>query len=124
MNADAGLADLPETDGLPPTSLRLEGARPATPSRLATMLVSELRPLCTRFDAGGFLALRDDLDAVDALRDVELDLELAGGETVHGVARGYGEDGSLVLETSEGVREHRSGLVARVHGGTLRESPA
>ena len=43
MNADAGLDDLPETDGLPPTSLRLEGARPATPSELAALLVSELR---------------------------------------------------------------------------------
>jgi BirA family biotin operon repressor/biotin-[acetyl-CoA-carboxylase] ligase len=124
MNADAGRDDLPETDGLPPTSLRLEGARPATPSELAALLVAELRPLCERFDAGGFEAVRADAEALDALRGLELELALAGGETVSGIARGFAADGALLLETPEGVVEHRSGLVARVHGGSLRQSSA
>jgi BirA family transcriptional regulator, biotin operon repressor / biotin---[acetyl-CoA-carboxylase] ligase len=124
MNADARLEDLPETDGLPPTSLRLEGARPATPSELAALLVAELRPLCERFDAGGFAAVRGDAEALDALRGLELELALAGGETARGIARGFADDGALVLDTPDGPRQHRSGLVARVHGGSLRQSPA
>jgi BirA family biotin operon repressor/biotin-[acetyl-CoA-carboxylase] ligase len=124
MNADAGLEDLPETDGLPPTSLRLEDARPATPSELAALLVCELRPLCERFDAGGFAAVRSDAEELDALRGLELELALAGGETARGVARGFADDGALVLDTPDGPRQHRSGIVARVHGGSLRQSPA
>ena len=123
MNADAGLDDLPETDGLPPTSLRLEGARPATPSELAALLVSELRPLCERFDAGGFAAVRADAEALDALRGLELELALAGGESARGSPAASRTTAALVLETPDGLQEHRSGLVARVHGGSLRESP-
>ena len=74
MNADAGADDLPETDGLPPTSLRLEGARAATPAELAALLVAELRPLSARFDEGGFDAVRDEADELDALRGLELEL--------------------------------------------------
>ncbi len=124
MNADAGLEDLPETDGLPPTSLRLEGARHATPPELAALLVRELRPLCERFDEGGFAAVREDAESLDALRGLELELVLAGGEAARGIARGFADDGALVLDTPEGPREHRAGLVARVHGGSLRQSPA
>jgi BirA family biotin operon repressor/biotin-[acetyl-CoA-carboxylase] ligase len=124
MNADAGLEDLPETDGLPPTSLRLEGARHATPPELAALLVRELRPLCERFDEGGFAAVREDAESLDALRGLELELVLAGGKTARGIARGFADDGALVLDTPEGPREHRAGLVARVHGGSLRQSPA
>lgn len=124
LNAGADPEDLPTTDGLPPTSLRIEGARAETPSELAQLLVDELRPLCARFDEGGFEAVRPQLDELDALRGLRLELELAGGQTVVGIARGFGADGALLLETPDGIREHRSGLVARVHGGTLRESPA
>jgi BirA family biotin operon repressor/biotin-[acetyl-CoA-carboxylase] ligase len=124
MNGDAGLEDLPETDGLPPTSLRLEGAPLATPPELAALLVSELRPLCARFDAGGFAAVRGDAEELDALRGLELELALAGGETARGVARGFADDGALVLDTPDGARQHRSGIVARVRGGSLRQSPA
>jgi BirA family biotin operon repressor/biotin-[acetyl-CoA-carboxylase] ligase len=123
LNADADRADLPETDGLPPTSLRLEGARPATPSELAALLVAELRPLCARFDEGGFAALLDEAAALDALRDRELELVLSVGETVTGIGRGFASDGALLLETRDGIQAHRSGLVARVHDGTLRQSP-
>ena len=124
MNADAGAEDLPETDGLPATSLRLEGARLAAPSELAALFVDELRPLCERFDSGGFAAVRDAAEALDALRGLELELALAGGETAKGVACGFAADGALVLDTAEGRVEHRAGLVARVHGGSLRQSPA
>ena len=68
--------------------------------------------------------MRADAEALDALRGLELELALADGETVSGIARGFGADGALVLETPDGVVEHRSGLVARVHGGALRESSA
>jgi BirA family biotin operon repressor/biotin-[acetyl-CoA-carboxylase] ligase len=122
MNADATLEQLPETDGLPATSLRVEGAEPPAPGELAAMLVRELRPLVARFDAGGFAALRDDARALDALRGREIELALADGSTVSGLVRGFGDDGALVLETPDGIVAHRSGLVARLHGGALPQS--
>jgi BirA family transcriptional regulator, biotin operon repressor / biotin---[acetyl-CoA-carboxylase] ligase len=123
MNADATSDDLPETDGLAPTSLRLEGIEPPTPTELARLLVGELRPLSARFDAGGFAAVRADADELDALHGLELELQLAGGGSARGIARGFAEDGALVLETPEGRVEHRSGVVARVHSTALRQSP-
>jgi BirA family transcriptional regulator, biotin operon repressor / biotin---[acetyl-CoA-carboxylase] ligase len=122
MNADAAADDLPATDGLAPTSLFLEGVTPPTPTELARLLVAELRPLSARFDEGGFDALRADADELDALRDHEVELVLAGESSIRGLARGFAADGALVLETPEGRVEHRSGHVARVHGAALRQS--
>jgi BirA family biotin operon repressor/biotin-[acetyl-CoA-carboxylase] ligase len=124
MNADAGKDDLPRTDGLPATSLRLEGASVPPPSELVRLLVAELRPLVARFDADGFAALRADADGLDALGGRGLELELADGTSVAGVGRGFADDGALLLETPAGIVAHRSGLVARVHGGSLPQSPA
>jgi BirA family transcriptional regulator, biotin operon repressor / biotin---[acetyl-CoA-carboxylase] ligase len=122
MNANATLEELPETDGLPATSLRVEGADPPAPRELAAMLVRELRPLVERFDLGGFEALQDEAAELDALRGLEIELALADGSTVSGLVRGFGADGALVLETGDGIVAHRSGLVARVHGGALPQS--
>jgi BirA family biotin operon repressor/biotin-[acetyl-CoA-carboxylase] ligase len=122
LNADAGAGDLPETDGLAATSLRLEGADPPAPRALAARLVEELRPLVARFDAGGFGALRDDAASLDALAGHELELALAHGGSVRGIARGFGPDGSLELETAAGIAYHRSGVVARVHSAVLPQS--
>jgi BirA family transcriptional regulator, biotin operon repressor / biotin---[acetyl-CoA-carboxylase] ligase len=122
LNANATADDLPVTDGLAPTSLLVEGVSPPTPTELARMLVAELRPLCARFDEGGFMALRADADRLDALRGREVELVLAGQESVRGLASGFAADGALVLETPEGRVEHRSGHVARVHGAALRQS--
>jgi BirA family biotin operon repressor/biotin-[acetyl-CoA-carboxylase] ligase len=124
MNADAGAADLPDTDGLAATSLRLEGAASPPPGELAIRLVAELRPLIARFDAGGFDAVREDAAALDALADRELELALAGGDSVRGIARGFGPDGSLALEHATGIAHHRSGVVARVRGAVLPQSSA
>jgi BirA family biotin operon repressor/biotin-[acetyl-CoA-carboxylase] ligase len=123
MNADASADDLPPTDGLRPTSLRLEGVDPPSPTELARLLVGELQPLAARFDAGGFAAVRDEAAALDALWGLELELALADGSTVTGRGHGFAADGALVLETAEGLVEHRSGVVARVHGRPLRQSP-
>jgi BirA family transcriptional regulator, biotin operon repressor / biotin---[acetyl-CoA-carboxylase] ligase len=122
MNADATLEQLPETDGLPATSLRVEGADPPPPRELAAMLVRELRPLVARFDDSGFEALQDEARELDALRGREIELALADGSTVSGIVRGFGADGALELETPGGTVAHRSGLVARVHGGALPQS--
>ena len=68
--------------------------------------------------------MRADAEALDALRGLEVELLLADGAHVSGIASGFGADGALLLDTPDGVVEHRSGLVARVHGGSLRESAA
>jgi hypothetical protein len=67
--------------------------------------------------------VRADAEALDALRGLELELAFADGGLASGIARGFAADGALVLESAAGLEEYRSGLVARVHGGALRESP-
>jgi BirA family transcriptional regulator, biotin operon repressor / biotin---[acetyl-CoA-carboxylase] ligase len=122
MNADATLEQLPETDGLPATSLRVEGADPPPPRELAVMLVGELRPLVARFDDGGFEAIRDEARELDALRGLVVELTLADGSAASGLVLGFGPDGALELETPGGTAAHRSGVVARVRGGALPQS--
>jgi BirA family biotin operon repressor/biotin-[acetyl-CoA-carboxylase] ligase len=122
MNADAGAADLPVTDGAPATSLRLEGIDPPGPAVLAARFVEELRPLVARFDEGGFAAIRADADEIDALAGMPVTLALAGGATIEGVARGFAADGALRLETAGGIELHRSGEVTRVRNGVLPQS--
>ena len=116
MNADAGVEDLPETDGLPPTSLRLEGgtARDTVGARRAAR--RRAAPALRALRRGGFAAVRGDAEELDALRGLELELALTGGETVSGTARGFADDGALVLDTADGQQQHRSGVVARVRG--------
>ncbi len=67
--------------------------------------------------------MRDDALGLDALRGRELELALADGTSDSGLARGFGPEGSLALETPTGIGHHRSGVVARVRGGALPQSP-
>ena len=111
MNADATADDLPVTDGLAPTSLRLEGIAASDADGARASARRGAASAQQRFDAGGFEALLTDADELDALRGLEVELLLAGGGSARGIVRGFAADGALVLDTPQGAG--RAALRAR-----------
>ncbi len=64
------------------------------------------------FEARGLEALRAEWESMDAHAGQRVRVRLADGRTVSGVARGLCEDGSLKLQTRNGVRAVHSGRLA------------
>jgi len=63
------------------------------------------------FEARGLDALRAEWEAMDAHAGQRLRVRLAGGRVVSGVAAGLGADGSLQIQTRQGMRAVTSGRV-------------
>ena len=63
------------------------------------------------FEAGGLNAVRTEWEAMDAHAGQRLRVRLSGGRTLSGIATGLGADGSLQLQTRQGMRAVTSGRV-------------
>ncbi|MGQ0545937.1 MAG: biotin--[acetyl-CoA-carboxylase] ligase [Betaproteobacteria bacterium] len=74
---------------------------------IALSLLESLR----QFEHGGFEALRQEWQALDAHAGRRLRVRLADGKVVSGMNDGLAEDGALRLATRQGLREVRSGRV-------------
>ena len=83
---------------------------------LAGML-AELAVVLDRFGRDGFDSLRVEWQQLHAHQNMPVQLMLADGRTVTGVARGVADDGALLLETGGGVGRHHSGEVSLRAGG-------
>ena len=83
---------------------------------LVAMLV-ELAAVLDRFGRDGFDSLRVEWQQLHAHQNMPVQLMLADGQTVTGVARGVADDGALLLETVSGVGRHHSGEVSLRAGG-------
>jgi BirA family biotin operon repressor/biotin-[acetyl-CoA-carboxylase] ligase len=70
-----------------------------------------------RFGRDGFDSLRVEWQQLHAHQNMPVQLMLADGQTVTGVARGVADDGALLLETVSGVGRHHSGEVSLRAGG-------
>lgn len=92
----------------PPTSLALEGARPARETVAAELLAALGRRVETYRRDGWSSALAGDLDALDALRGERVRLD----DGREGRADGFGPDGALRLTTPAGTIDVRSGEVS------------
>ena len=114
MNLAAQIPDLPVGDRLAPTSLLLEtGAAPGASAAL-TALLEALRPLAEVFDADGPSAIATRARRLDALAGRPVQLRLARGEVVEGIAAGIADDCSLLVRIGDEVRAYASGEVARL----------
>ncbi len=80
-------------------------------NRLLALLLRELATVLGQFGKGGFAPLRDEWERGHIHRDQPVELHLADGSTVAGVARGVGDAGELRLETAQGMRSFNSGEV-------------
>jgi BirA family biotin operon repressor/biotin-[acetyl-CoA-carboxylase] ligase len=80
-------------------------------NRLLALLLRELATVLGQFGEGGFAPLRDEWERRHIHRDQPVELHLADGSVVGGIARGVGDGGELRLETAQGMRSFNSGEV-------------
>ncbi len=106
MPAEAATAiDQPWTD----LQAQIAGGAPARDSVAAALLASLAKALA-QFDADGLAPFLPRFDALDALRDAQVDALIAD-RTVTGVAAGIADDGALRLRTDDGLRLLHAGEV-------------
>jgi BirA family biotin operon repressor/biotin-[acetyl-CoA-carboxylase] ligase len=86
-------------------------AAPPTRGQLLAVLLQELAHVLQQFTQDGFAALREEWQQHHIYQDRAIELQLADGQTVNGIARGVTLNGELCLETSQGVRHFNSGEV-------------
>jgi BirA family biotin operon repressor/biotin-[acetyl-CoA-carboxylase] ligase len=86
-------------------------AVPPLRNHLLAALLQELAGVLDIFTAHGFSALRSEWGKYHVQQDLPVKLQMPDGSIVSGIARGASEEGELVLETSEGIRQFNSGEV-------------
>lgn len=86
-----------------------------TRNQLLAALLRELSCVLHEFTQDGFAALRIEWERHHAHQNKLIQLRMADGLIVSGIARGVSEHGELCLETAQGVRRFNSGDVAGQH---------
>ncbi|HEU0188658.1 MAG TPA: biotin--[acetyl-CoA-carboxylase] ligase [Gallionella sp.] len=92
----------------------LEDVCTAMPSRnqvLAAALL-ELAQVLRQFAQGGFAVLRNEWEQSHMHQNLPVQIQMADGKLVSGIARGVSDSGELCLETELGLRHFNSGEVA------------
>lgn len=114
MPAEAATAiDQPWTD----LQAQIDGGAPGR-ARVAAALLASLAKALAQFDADGLAPFLPRFDALDVLRDAQVDAQVAD-RTVTGVAAGIADDGALLLRTDDGLLPLHAGEVrVRRHGGS------
>ncbi|MDP4029078.1 MAG: biotin--[acetyl-CoA-carboxylase] ligase [Gallionella sp.] len=80
-----------------------------TRNRLLAAILQELAGALRQFAQSGFAAFGDEWQRYHIYRDMPIQLRMADGSVVTGVARGVGAGGELRLETAQGMRQFNSG---------------
>jgi len=111
INANLTAEQLPPTDRLPATSLRVEGGEPVDRAALRGRLLTALDRDLATFDAEGFGPFAARWAALDQLAGRDLELRLPDG-VVAGRCEGVDGDGRLLLDG----RAYAAGEVERVLG--------
>lgn len=89
-----------------------------TRNQLLAAALRELAQVLQQFSQEGFAALRSEWEQCHIHQDRPVQMLMADGQTVSGIARGVSDSGELCLETAQGMRRFNSGEVA----GKLREA--
>ena len=103
--------------GQPAVDLETVLGKAVDRNRVLGAILAELGAVLDRFEAGGFAPFRTEWEARHAHRDRPIELSSGGGAATRGIARGVGDDGALLVETSAGLKSFHSGDV------TLRAAP-
>ena len=111
----AGSIDQPWTD----LQAQVDSGTP-TRDAVAAALLASLADALALFDAKGLAPFLPRFDALDALRDAQVDAVISD-RTVTGVAMGIGEDGALRLRTEDGLQNLHAGEV-RVRRRDVRQA--
>lgn len=104
-------ASLASQIGQPACALDELCAATPTRSQLLAVLLQELAQMLQQFTQDGFAALREEWQQYHLNQNQAVELQMADGQTVNGIARGVTLDGELCLETAQGMRNFNSGEV-------------
>ncbi|HCI13365.1 MAG: biotin--[acetyl-CoA-carboxylase] ligase [Gallionellales bacterium GWA2_60_142] len=80
-------------------------------NRLLALLLRELAAVLRQFGQDGFAPFRGEWERRHLHQDQPVELHLADGSEVDGIARGAGDGGELRIETAQGMRTFNSGEV-------------
>lgn len=80
-----------------------------TRNRLLAAILQELAGALRQFARSGFAAFGDEWQRYHIYRDMPIQLRMADGSVVTGIARGVSDRGELRLETAQGMRQFNSG---------------
>lgn len=81
-------------------------------NKVLAVLLRNLCEVLDTFGKQGFSALRSEWMAHHALQDQSVRLFMPDGSALQGVARGVAEDGTLLLETAQGVKQFSAGEIS------------
>ncbi|WP_435628423.1 biotin--[acetyl-CoA-carboxylase] ligase [Candidatus Ferrigenium straubiae] len=83
-------------------------------NRLLAAVLQELAGALRQFARDGFAAFGDEWERYHIHQDQPIQLRMADGSAVTGIARGVSGSGELCLETAEGMRQFNSGEAGRM----------
>jgi len=84
-----------------------------TRNQLLAAVLRELACVLREFSQDGFAAWRAEWERYHIHRDKPVQLRMADGSAVSGIARGVSNSGELCLETAQGMQRFNSGEVGR-----------
>lgn len=85
-----------------------------TRNQLLAAMLQELAGALRQFAQDGFAAFGDEWERFHIHRNQPIQLRMADGSVVSGIARGVSDSGELCLETAQGMRQFNSGEVGRL----------
>jgi len=104
----------------PASSLEEVCAALPTRNQLLAATLLELAQALQQFAQGGFAVLRNEWEQCHIHQNRPVQLQMANGKLVSGIARGVSDSGELCLETVEGMQRFNSGEVAGKLAGNER----
>lgn len=96
----------------PVTDLTAVTAETVNPNHLLGILLKHLCTVLTAFEQGGFADLRDEWTQHHAYHEQDVRMLMPDGREVHGVVQGITEDGSLLVNTVNGLQRFISGEIS------------
>jgi len=95
----------------PASALEEVCAAMPTRNQLLAAVLLELSQVMHQFAGSGFAALRGEWEQSHIYQNKRLQMQMADGQIVNGIARGVSDSGELCLETELGMRRFNSGEV-------------
>lgn len=80
-------------------------------NRLLAAVLQEIANVLDEFAQTGFATMRGEWEQYHAYQNLPIQLHMAAGSSVSGIARGVSDNGELCLETAQGMRQFNSGEV-------------
>ncbi|MFA6921640.1 MAG: biotin--[acetyl-CoA-carboxylase] ligase [Gallionella sp.] len=93
------------------TALDQVCAMPPDRNQLLGAILQELAQVLDEFSHSGFATQRAEWERYHAYQNLPVQLQMPDGTTISGIARGVSDNGELLLETPQGIRQYNSGEV-------------